>query len=110
MPRCLPKVCIRKVIPKCQSILFHTAKFSIMVIAIFIVVIFILILIIWLWNVPLLAKVVEKCTYSDDCTCPLWAEAYFAVQDMKTTFHLPNSSLHNTLCIFVCSKIYGGKQ
>ena len=87
MPRCLPKVCIHKVIPKCQSILFHRAKFSI----------------IWLWNVPLLAKVVERGTYSDDCTCPVWAKAYFAVQDMKTTFHLPNSSLHNTSCISVCS-------
>ncbi|CAL8294004.1 unnamed protein product [Boreogadus saida] len=34
-------------------------------------------------------------TYSDYCACPLWGEAYFAVEDMKPTFHLPNSSLHN---------------
>jgi len=85
-----------------KSTLFHTAKFSIMVIFILIIII------IWLWNVPQLAMVVEKCTYSDDCTCPLWAEAYFAMQDMKTTFHLANSSLHT--CIFVCYMDVNSKQ
>ena len=52
----------------------------------------------------------ENAAYSDHCSCPLWAEAYFAMQDMKSTFHLPNSSLHNILCIFVCFNIYGGKH
>ena len=38
------------------------------------------------------------------------AEAYLAVEDMKPTFHLPNSSLHNISCMFVCSSIYGRKH
>ena len=97
-------MCIHKVIPKCQSSRFHTAKFIVMLIAIIIIMV-IVIIPSWLWNVPPLAEVVENGTYSDDdCDCPLWGEAYFAVEDMKPTFHLPNSSLHNISCMFVCSK------
>ena len=98
-------MCIHKVIPKCQSTRFHTAKFLVMLIAIIIIVVlFIVVIIFWLWNVPPLAEVVENGTYSDYCACPLWGEANFAVEDRKPTFHLPNSSLHNISCMFVCSK------
>ena len=43
--------CVFKVIPKCLSTRYHTAKFLVMLIAI-------IIIIVWLWNVPPLAEVV----------------------------------------------------
>ena len=49
--------CVFKVIPKCLSTRFHTAKFIVMLIAIIIIII-IIIIIVWLWNVPPLAEVV----------------------------------------------------
>ncbi|CAL8334144.1 unnamed protein product [Arctogadus glacialis] len=45
--------CVFKVIAKCLSTRFHTAKFLVMLIAIIIIII-----IVWLWNVPPLAEVV----------------------------------------------------
>ena len=60
--------CVFKVIPKCQSTRFHTAKFIVMLIAIIIIIIIvviilfivviIIIIIVWLWNIPPLAEVV----------------------------------------------------
>ncbi|CAL8338800.1 unnamed protein product [Boreogadus saida] len=44
-----------KVIPKCLSTRFHTAKFLVMLIAIIIIII----IIVWLWNVPPLAESIE---------------------------------------------------
>ena len=61
-------MCIHKVIPKCQSTRFHTAKFLVMLIAIIIIILFIVVIIFWLWNVPPLAEVVENGTYSEVIT------------------------------------------